>query len=70
MGRILKSKINIAQCLRWFKDFNLLYDIQFLSEDETVKLPTSDNIHSKDIVISKDVAIFATNKSSIKRRGP
>ena len=41
-----------------------------LLEGETVKLHASKNIYIEDIAISTDVAIFATSKSSIKRRGP
>ena len=37
---------------------------------ETVKLAAPKNINSKNIVISTDMAIFATSKSSIKQRGP
>ena len=40
-----------------------------LLEGETLKLPAQKNIYSEDIVISTDVAIFATSKSSIKHRG-
>ena len=39
-------------------------------EDETVKLLAPNNIYSEDIVISTDMAIFATSKSPIKYRGP
>ena len=41
-----------------------------LLEGKTVKLRAIKNIYSKDIVISTDVAIFATRKSLIKHRGP
>ena len=41
-----------------------------LLEGKTVKLPALKSIYSKDIVISTDVAIFVTSKSSIKHRGP
>ena len=41
-----------------------------LLEDETVKLPAPKNIYIEDIVISTNAAMFATSKSSIKRRGP
>ena len=41
-----------------------------LLEGETLKLPAPKNIYSEDIVISTDVAIFATSKSSIKHRDP
>ena len=40
------------------------------SWSKTVKLPVSKNIYSEDIVISNDLAIFATSKSSIKHGGP
>ena len=51
---------------RWSKDLIPWHDIL---EDETVKLPAPKNIHSEDIVISTDVAIFAASKSPIKNRG-
>ena len=41
-----------------------------LLEDEIVKLPAPKNIYREDIVISTDVAIFATSKGSIKHRCP
>ena len=41
-----------------------------LLEGETVKLPALENIYSEEIVISTDVTIFATSKSSIKHGGP
>ena len=41
-----------------------------LLEGETVKLAAPKNINIKDIVISTDMAIFATSKSSIKQRSP
>ena len=40
-----------------------------LFEGETVKLAAPKNIHSEDIVISTDVAIFAISQGSIKHRG-
>ena len=46
------------------------HDMLLLLEGETVKLPAPKKIYSKDIVISTDVAIFATSKSLIKHRGP
>ena len=44
--------------------------MMLLLEDETVKLPAPKNIYIEDIVISTNAAMFATSKSSIKRRGP
>ena len=38
-------------------------------EGETVKPPAPKNIYSEEILISADVAIFATSKSSTKQRG-
>ena len=46
------------------------HDMLLLLEGETVKLPAPRNIYSEDIVISTDVTIFATNKSSIKHSDP
>ena len=40
-----------------------------LLEGETLKLPAPKKIYSEEIVISNDVAIFATSKSPIKYRG-
>ena len=42
----------------------------FLCEGETVKRPATKSIYSEDLVISTNVAVIATNKSSIKHRGP
>ena len=40
-----------------------------LLESKTVKLPAPKNIYSEDIVVSNDVLMFATSKTSIKHRG-
>ena len=40
-----------------------------LLEGKTVEPPAPKNIYSEDIVISTDVAIFVTRKTSIKHRG-
>ena len=37
-------------------------------EGKTVKLPAPKNIYSEDIVISNDVLMFGTSKTSIKHR--
>ena len=55
---------------RWSKDLIPWHDLLLLLEGETVKLPARNNMYCEDIVISTDVAIFATSKSSIKHRGP
>ena len=54
----------------WSKDLIPWHDVLLLLEDETVKLLAPNNIYSEDIVISTDMAIFATSKSPIKYRGP
>ena len=65
-----KAKIFLLDDFRWFKDLICWYDILILLEGETVKLPVPKNSHSEDIVISTDVAISATSKSSMKHKGP
>ena len=55
---------------KWSKDLIPWHDLLLSLEGETVKLTASKNNYSKDIVISADVAIFATTKSSIKHRDP
>ena len=65
-----KAKVFLLSEFRWSKDLIPWHDLLFLLEDETVKLPAPKNIYSEAVVISTDVAIFATSKSSIKHRGP
>ena len=55
---------------RWSKHFIPWHDMLLLLEGENVKLPAPKYIYSEDIVISTDVTIFGTSKSSIKHRGP
>ena len=64
-----KAKVFLLNYFRWSKDLILWHDMLLLLEGETVKLPAPENIYSEDIVISTDVTIFATTKSSIKHRG-
>ena len=65
-----KAKVFLLSDFRWSKDLIPWYDLLLLLKCETVKLPAPKNIYSEDIVISTDVAIFPTNKSSIRHRGP
>ena len=65
-----KAKVFLLNDFRWSKDLIPWHDMLLLLEGETVKLPAPKKIYSKDIVISTDVAIFATSKSLIKHRGP
>ena len=65
-----KAKIFLLNDFRWSKDLICWHDILILLEGKTVKLPVLKNIYSEDIVISTDVAIFATSKSSMKHKGP
>ena len=65
-----KAKVFLLNDFRWSKDLIPWHDMLLLLEGETVKLPTPKNIYGEDIVISTDMAIFATSKSSIKHRGP
>ena len=65
-----KAKVFLLNYFRWSKDLIPWHDMLLLLEGETVKLPAPENIYSEDIVISTDVTIFATTKSSIKHRGP
>ena len=63
-----KSKVFLLNDFRWSKDLIPWHDMLLLLEGTTVKLPAPKNIYSEDIVISTDVAIFATSKSPIKHR--
>ena len=65
-----KAKVLLLNDFRWSKDLIPWHDMLLLVEGETVNLPAPKNIYSEDIVISTDVAIFTTSKSSIKHRGP
>ena len=63
-----KEKLFLLNHFRWSKDLIPWHDMLFLLEGETAKLPAQKNIYSENIVISIDVAIFVTNKSSINNR--
>ena len=63
-----KAKVFLLNDFRWSKDLIPWHDMLLLLEGTTVKLPAPKNIYSEDIVISTDVAIFATSKSPIKHR--
>ena len=65
-----KAKVFLLNDFRWSKDLIPRHDLQLLLEGETVKLPVPKNIYSEAIVISNDVTIFATSRSSSKHRGP
>ena len=65
-----KAKVFLLNDFRWSNDLIPWHDIQLFLEGETVKLPAPKNIYCEDIVISIDVAIFATSKSFIKHRDP
>ena len=64
-----KAKVFLLNDFRWSKDLIPWHDLLLLLEVETVKLPVPKNIYSEAIVISTDVTIFATSKSSVKHRG-
>ena len=61
-----KSKVFLLNDFRWSKDLIPWHDM--LLKGEIVKLPAPKNIYSEDIMISTDVAIYATSKSPIKHR--
>ena len=61
-----KSKVFLLNDFRLSKDVIPWYDMLLMGE--IVKLPAPKNIYSEDIMISTDVAIFATSKSPIKHR--
>ena len=65
-----KAKVFLLNDFRWSKDLIPWHDLLLLLEGETVKLPARNNMYCEDIVISADVAIFATSKSSVEHRGP
>ena len=69
LGQDLKIQIFLND-YRWSKYSIPSHDMLLLLEGETVKLAAPKNINSKDIVLSTNVAIFATSKSSIKQRDP
>ena len=63
-----KAKVFLLNDFRWSKDLIPWHDMLLLHVSKTVKLPAPKNISSEDIVISTNVAIFATSKSPIKHR--
>ena len=63
-----KAKVFLLNDFRWSKDLIPWHDMLLLLVGKTVKLPAPKNISSEDIVISTNVAIFATSKSPIKHR--
>ena len=63
-----KAKVFLLNDFRWSKDLIPWHDMLLLHVGKTVKLPAPKNISSEDIVISTNVAIFATSKSPIKHR--
>ena len=63
-----KAKGFLLNDFRWSKDLFHWHDMLVLLEDKTVEPPAPKNIYSEDIVISTDVAIFVTRKTSIKHR--
>ena len=65
-----KAKIFLLNDFRWSKVLICWHDILILFEGKAVKLPVPKHIYSEDIVISTDVATFATSKSSMKHKGP
>ena len=64
-----KAKGFLLNDFRWSKDLIHLHDMLLLLEGKTVEPPAPKNIYSEDIVISTDVAIFVTRKTSIKHKG-
>ena len=65
-----KAKVFLLNDFRWSKDMIPWHDTLLFLEGETAKLPAPKNISCEDIVISTDVAIFATSKSLIEHRDP
>ena len=65
-----KASVIVLQDFRWNKDSITWKDLLLLLEGETVKLPAPKNLYAGDVVIDKDVAIFATSKAPITYRGP
>ena len=66
-ARYEKAIMFLLNNFRWSKDLIRWHNM--LPEGETLKLPAPKNIYIEDIVISTDVAIFQTSKSSSKYRG-
>lgn len=65
-----KASVILLQDFRWNKDSIAWKDLLLLLEGETVKLPAPKNLYDGDVVIDKDVAIFATSKAPITYKGP
>lgn len=65
-----KASVILLQDFRWKKDSIAWKDMLLLLEGETVKLPAPKNLYEGDVVIDKDVAIFATSKAPITYIGP
>ena len=63
------AEIMVLQDFRWCRDSIPWKDLLLLLEGETVKLPAPKNQFSTDVVIKKDIPIFATSKSRITYTG-
>ena len=69
-GGCEKKSVFLLQDFRWSADLITWKDFLLLLEGEKVKLPAPRNFFRDDVVISSDVAIFATGIDEIKFRGP
>lgn len=64
-----KAELILLQDYRWNRESIQWKDLLLLLEGETVKLPAPKNLFNSDVVISKDIPIFATSKSKIVHCG-
>lgn len=65
------ATIIILQDFRWSSDLIDWGDfLRLLEEDEPVHLPAPRNLYKEDVLISSNVAFFATGKNEIKFKGP
>ena len=65
-----KAKGFLLSDFRWSIDLIPWQDMLLLIEGKLLKLPAPKKMYSEDILISTDLAIFATSKGSIKHGSP
>ena len=59
------AEVILLQDFRWSREMIPWNDLLLLLEGETVKLPAPKNQFSSDVIIAKDMPIFASSKSRI-----
>ena len=63
-----KAQVILLNDFRWSRELIQWQDMLNLLEGETVKLPAPKNMFSEDVIITSDVAIFATSIFKIQHR--